>query len=98
MLADHNAEMAKKYGTYCSKEGNAYRGLFLIDRNQNLRHIAISDMQVGRSVDETIRLIKAFQYTDENGVVCPANWSPGQDTMQADPVKAREYFEKKNGK
>ena len=96
LLADHNATIAKKYGTYCHREGNAYRGLFIIDREQNLRHIAISDMPVGRSVEETLRLIQAFQFTDENGMVCPANWSPGQDTLHADPEKAKVYFEKKH--
>jgi len=41
-----------------------------------LRQITINDLPVGRSVDETLRLIQAFQFTDENGEVCPANWDP----------------------
>jgi len=40
------------------------------------RQITINDLPVGRSVDETLRLIQAFQFTDENGEVCPANWDP----------------------
>ena len=38
-------------------------------------------MPVGRSVDETLRLLHAFQYTDSHGEVCPANWKPGADTV-----------------
>lgn len=41
----------------------------------------MNDLPVGRSVDETLRLVQAFQYTDEKGEVCPAGWKPGQDTV-----------------
>ena len=42
----------------------------------------MNDLPVGRSVDETLRLVQAFQYTDEHGEVCPAGWKPGQDTVR----------------
>ena len=41
----------------------------------------INDEQVGRSVDETLRVIKAFQHADEHGVVCPANWNKGDPAI-----------------
>lgn len=41
----------------------------------------MNDLPVGRSVDETLRLVQAFQYTDSHGEVCPAGWKPGQDTV-----------------
>jgi len=47
---------------------------------------------VGRNVDEIIRLIKAFQFVEKHGEVCPANWQPGDKTMNADPVLSKEYF------
>jgi hypothetical protein len=47
---------------------------------------------VGRNVDEIIRLIKAFQFVEEHGEVCPANWQPGDITMSADPVLSKKYF------
>lgn len=58
-----------------------YRGLFIIDPKGVLRQITMNDLPVGRSVDETLRLVQAFQYTDERGEVCPAGWKPGQDTV-----------------
>lgn len=57
--------------------GRSFRGLFIISDKGVLRHCTINDFPVGRSVDEVLRLIKAFQFTDENGEVCPANWKPG---------------------
>lgn len=57
--------------------GRAFRGLFIISDKGILRHVTVNDFPVGRSVDEVLRLIKAFQFTDENGEVCPANWKPG---------------------
>lgn len=42
----------------------------------------MNDLPVGRSVDETLRLVQAFQYTDSHGEVCPAGWRPGSDTVR----------------
>lgn len=58
-----------------------YRGLFIIDNRGVLRQITMNDLPVGRSVDETLRLVQAFQYTDSHGEVCPAGWKPGADTV-----------------
>lgn len=43
------------------------RGLFIIDNKGILRQITMNDLPVGRSVDETLRLVQAFQYTDKHG-------------------------------
>ena len=56
------------------------------------RQITVNDLPVGRNVDEIIRLIKAFQFVEEHGEVCPANWQPGDITMSADPVLSKKYF------
>ncbi|KAG8008172.1 Peroxiredoxin-4 [Nibea albiflora] len=56
-------------------------GLFIIDEKGVLRQITMNDLPVGRSVDETLRLVQAFQYTDKHGEVCPAGWKPGSDTV-----------------
>lgn len=57
-----------------------------------LRQITVNDLPVGRNVDEILRLVKAFQFVDVHGEVCPANWHPGDATMVADPEKSKEYF------
>lgn len=73
--------------------GIAFRGLFIIDPKQNLRQITINDLPVGRSVDETLRLVQAFQFTDKHGEVCPAGWKPGQKTIKPTVGDSKEYFE-----
>lgn len=45
-----------------------------------------------RSVDETLRLVQAFQYTDTHGEVCPAGWKPGKKAMKPDVIGSKEYF------
>lgn len=92
LLADKSMKIARDYGVLDEDTGVPFRGLFIIDKNQNLRQVTINDLPVGRNVDETLRLVQAFQFTDEHGEVCPANWKPGQKTMVADPKKAKEYF------
>ncbi|KAI9581813.1 hypothetical protein GQX74_010130 [Glossina fuscipes] len=92
LLADKSMKIAREYGVLNEETGIPFRGLFIIDKNQILRQITINDLPVGRSVDETLRLVQAFQFTDEHGEVCPANWKPGQKAMAADPHKSKEYF------
>ena len=93
LLADKNGSVARSYGVL-NEDGVAFRGLFIINQQGVLRQITVNDMPVGRSVDETLRLIQAFQFTDQHGEVCPANWKPGEKSMKADPSGSKEYFEK----
>ncbi|XP_072513175.1 peroxiredoxin-2 [Salminus brasiliensis] len=94
LVADLTQSISRDYGVLKEDEGIAYRGLFVIDDKGILRQITINDLPVGRSVEETLRLVKAFQYTDKYGEVCPANWEPGKDTIKPDVQKSKEYFSK----
>uniref|UniRef100_A0AC35U9D4 Thioredoxin domain-containing protein n=1 Tax=Rhabditophanes sp. KR3021 TaxID=114890 RepID=A0AC35U9D4_9BILA len=96
LLADTNHSIAKDYGVLVENEGIAYRGLFIIDPLGVLRQITVNDLPVGRSVDETLRLVQAFQFTDVHGEVCPAGWTPGQDTIKPGVKDSKEYFGKAN--
>lgn len=75
--------------------GVAYRGTFIIDPTGVLRQYSINDLPVGRSIDEVIRLLQAFQFTDQHGEVCPAKWKPGKKAMVAEhgSQKLSEFFE-----
>ena len=95
ILADFNKEVAHAYGVVIPDGGDAgapLRGLFIIDPSNNVRQVTVNDLPVGRNVDEVLRLVKAFQFVDVHGEVCPANWQPGAATMHADPAKSQEYF------
>lgn len=72
----------------------AYRGLFLIDKNGVVRHQVVNDLPLGRSIDEAMRMVDALQYFEENGEVCPANWSKGKDAMKATQEGVSEYLAK----
>ena len=67
VLADKSGAIARSYGVLKEDAGIPFRGLFIIDRNQILRQITVNDLPVGRSVDETLRLVQAFQFTEEHG-------------------------------
>jgi len=59
----------------------AFRGLFLIDKEGIVQHQVVNNMPLGRSIDETLRMIDALQFFEENGEVCPADWKKGDDAL-----------------
>eukprot|EP01104_Vermistella_antarctica_P000792 TRINITY_DN10902_c0_g1_i1.p1 TRINITY_DN10902_c0_g1~~TRINITY_DN10902_c0_g1_i1.p1 ORF type:complete len:206 (-),score=55.48 TRINITY_DN10902_c0_g1_i1:81-665(-) len=95
LLSDLTKKISKDYGVLLDG-GFSARGLFIISDKGEVRHITVNDPPVGRNVDEVLRLVKGYKFTDEHGEVCPANWQPGSATMIPDPVKSKAYFEKAN--
>jgi alkyl hydroperoxide reductase subunit AhpC len=93
LLADLNKKVATDYGVLADG-GVALRGLFIVDPDGVVQHATINNLGVGRSVDETLRVLQAFQFVREHGDVCPANWQPGQDAMKPDWQKSKSYFSK----
>jgi len=91
LLADITKNIARSYGVLIN-DAVALRGLFLINPKGKVAYSVVHDLAVGRSVEETLRVLKAFQQVEKTGEVCPANWSEGKKTMKADPVKSKEYF------
>jgi len=75
-----------------SAEMVAFRGLFLIDKNGIVQHQVINNKSLGRSVDETLRMVDALQFTEENGEVCPANWTKGEQALKANHKGVAEYL------
>jgi peroxiredoxin (alkyl hydroperoxide reductase subunit C) len=73
----------------------AYRGLFLIDKNGVVRHQTVNDMPLGRSITETLRMVDALQFFEENGEVCPADWHKGEKAMKATQDGVAAYLSKK---
>ena len=99
LLSDLSQQISKDYGVLIDSgddQGIAFRGTFIIDGKGILRHATVSDLPVGRSVDETLRLVQAFQFTDLHGEVCPAKWKPGAQTMVTEHgnPKLDQFWEK----
>lgn len=87
LISDIHKTIAKDYGCLCEEDGVSYRATYIIDGKGIVKHSSINDLPVGRNPDEYLRLVKAFQFVDQNGEVCPANWEPGKKTMIPDPKK-----------
>lgn len=94
LVADVNKTIARDYGVLLDG-GMALRGTFLIDRQGVVRHETVNDLGLGRSIEETLRVVDALQHTEEHGEVCPAGWNKGKGAMKADP-KGVATFLKEN--
>ena len=79
LLSDFNKEVTREYEVDTeAEEGTvALRGTFIVDPEGKLRHVAVSDNDVGRSVEETLRIVQALQ----TGKLCPVEWEPGEKTL-----------------
>ena len=93
LVADIKKEISRDYGVLFD-QSVALRGLFLIDKEGVIRHSVISDLPLGRSVDEALRMVDALQFTDEHGEVCPANWKKGDEAMKPTAEGVAEYLAK----
>lgn len=93
LVSDIRKEISAAYNVLDPAAGVALRGLFIIDKDSIIQHSTINNLSFGRSVDETLRTLKAIQYVQSHpDEVCPAGWQPGDQTMVPDPVKSKIYF------
>ncbi len=75
-----------------SGEGISFRGTFLIDKEGIVRHEYINFFPLGRNIDDTMRIVDAWQYFLKNGEVCPANWEEGKEAMSATREGVAQYL------
>ncbi len=92
VMADVTKQISRDYGVLMEDKGIALRGLFIINPDGVVVNETVNFLGVGRNVDETLRLIDAFQHNAKTGEVCPANWTKGKDTINT--KEAGKYFEK----
>ena len=79
VIADSLRELSRSFGVL-QEDGTAHRGTFVIDPNGVLSHMSINAHDVGRSVDEVLRVLRAFR----TGALCPANWAAGDATLTSE--------------
>ncbi len=77
LASDMTKQVSKDYGVYIPAEGISTRGLFIIDPNGVLQYAVYHNLNIGRSVDETLRVLEGLQ----SGGLCAANWKPGDDNL-----------------
>lgn len=77
LASDITKSVSRAYGVLLEDKGIALRGIFVIDPDGVLQYAAVNSLNVGRSVDEALRVVQALQ----TGGLCPANWKPGMKTL-----------------
>ena len=78
LAADITKQMSRNYDVLIEDRGIALRGLFVIDPEGILRYKVVHDLNIGRSAEETLRVIQALQ----TGGLCQAEWRPGQENLK----------------
>jgi len=76
LLSDAEKKMSRDYGVLIDKEGVSARATFILNPAREVNYLMVSHMNVGRSVEETLRVLKALR----TGRLCPADWRPGENT------------------
>lgn len=81
LVADSAHRLSAAYGVL-QDDGSALRGTFIVDPGGIVRGVYVNDPDVGRNVQETLRLLRALR----TGALCPEAWAPGQPTLSARPA------------
>ncbi|MCF7801378.1 MAG: peroxiredoxin [Candidatus Marinimicrobia bacterium] len=92
MIADFTKDIGRQFDVLVEDSGVALRGTFLIDKEQVLQHATINNLDLGRNIHETLRMVDALQYTEEHGEVCPAEWESGQKALDPSKDGLKVYF------
>lgn len=92
LVSDLNKTIATDYDVLAENQGIAYRGLFLIDKEGKVRHQIVNDLPLGRCTGETLRILDALIFFEENGEVCPANWKNGELSLKPTKKGLENYF------
>jgi peroxiredoxin (alkyl hydroperoxide reductase subunit C) len=92
LVSDLTKSIAKDFHVLKEDEGIAYRGLFILDKEGVVRHQLVNDLPLGRSVEEVLRILDALIHYENNGEVCPANWTIGDKTMKPTQEGLENYF------
>ncbi|MDY6820747.1 MAG: peroxiredoxin [Deferribacterota bacterium] len=93
LISDFTKKIAETYDVLLP-EGMSLRATFIIDPDGIVQYEMVHSNNVGRNINEILRAIDALQFIKKHGVVCPANWTKGKDTMTPDPEKKLDFFKK----
>lgn len=82
MLGDPTGRLARMFEVLIEEEGQALRGTFIVDPDGIIQAYEVHQNGIGRNAEELLRKVQAAQFVREHGdQVCPANWTPGADTL-----------------
>jgi len=78
IASDVGGKLSRAYNILVEEANIALRGLFIINPEGVLQYSVIHDLNIGRSVDETLRVLQGLQ----TGGLCSADWKPGQENLK----------------
>ncbi len=84
LLSDRSQLISRKYGVLREELGFTFRATFIIDPTQEIKFVCLYPPEVGRNVDEVIRVIQGLQYEKASGLGIPAGWRPGLPGIKRD--------------
>ena len=94
LVSDLSKNIARSYGVLLEGPGIALRGLFILNKDGVLKHSTINHLDLGRNIDEVLRLLDAVDFSEEHGEVCPANWKKGEKAMKPTAAGLKDYMRK----
>jgi peroxiredoxin (alkyl hydroperoxide reductase subunit C) len=105
LVADQSKTIATNFGAlggdygYNENDEMVFQGLpfslratYLIDKEGIIRSAVVNDLPLGRNIEDSLRLVKALQYTEKHGEVCPANWEEGKDALKETRESVANYL------
>lgn len=98
MVSDLSKDIAKNYGVLNGNNTVAFRAVFIIDKNFIVRHQLVNDLQLGRNINEILRILDALDHYEKHGEVCPANWQKGNVAMKPNAEGVQDYLSKHGSK
>jgi peroxiredoxin (alkyl hydroperoxide reductase subunit C) len=93
LVSDLDKNISRSY-RILHNESVALRGLFLINKEGVIVHELVNALNLGRNVDEALRMLDALKFTEENGEACPANWKPGEEGIKPTAEGVADYLSK----
>ena len=96
IIADSTRAVSELYGMIHpgASATVTVRALFVIDPKRVVRALIYYPLNIGRNVDEVVRVIDALQTADKNGVACPVNWKPGDKVIVPPPKTEKEVADR----
>ena len=91
IVSDFTKSISESYGVLLGG-GMALRGTFIIDKAGVVQRQVVNNLPLGRNIEDTVRVVKALQFHEEHGEVCPANWTTGEKSMTPNQKGLKEYF------
>jgi len=94
LISDLGKQITQDYDVEVPDSSFSLRAVFLINRDGTVQYQAVHNTDIGRNIQELLRVVDALQFTEQHGEVCPANWQAGEDGFKADNDGLKEYLSK----